>query len=142
MRFSPSTLLLSATLILQQQLVFSTPVPAPVPEAEALKATSFNVATDFPVNIIFESGPAQFGMWVPHDGVFYPTWSLTCLNLPAYTYGACSIPTVDLIGVVAGNGPCSFVGSNGFWSTIAGVAGEGFYTVGPPQTITYIACGP
>jgi hypothetical protein len=136
---SPMIVLLSILAVLQN--ASSSPVPAPIAVPASLQATKFASAADFPVNVIFVSGPAQFGMWVPRDGVFYSTASLTCLNMPAYTYGACSIPTVDQIGVVAGNGPCSFVGSNGFWNTIQGTAGEGFYTVGPPQVITYVSCG-
>lgn len=129
----------SSTLaaLLLPLLVAATPVPDPSPEPlEAVEAA------DFPVNVIMVAGAAEFGLWVPHDGLWYPMAGLTCLNVWANAYGACSTTSVDQVGVVAGYGPCSIVGSNGFWETLPGNAGDGLASVAPPQTLTWISCGP
>lgn len=126
-------------------LSLSTPLPNTSPNWNNLKSrTPLTAAafTDWPTNVIMLGGAQEFGMWIPHDGNWYDLSSIQCLDLPAYALGACDSPTIDNIGVAAGYGPCSFVGSNGFRITIPGVAGDGYYTVGPPQTIQLAACGP
>ena len=86
-------------------------------------------------------GAQQFGMWVPPDGTWYDLCNIECLDLPAYATGPCCSPTIDNIGVAAGNGPCSFVGSDGFSAVVSGNSGTGYYTVGPPQSLVSAACG-
>jgi hypothetical protein len=86
-------------------------------------------------------GSQSFGMWVPPDGTWYNLGNIQCLDEPAYAIGPCNSPTIDQIGVATGNGPCSFVGYNGWSATLSGAAGEGFQTVGPPQRIMQAACG-
>ena len=97
--------------------------------------------SDWPTNVVMLGGSQQFGMWVPPDGTWYNLCKIQCLDLPAYATGPCCSPTIDNIGVAAGNGPCSFVGWNGFSATISGASGSGYYTVGPPQTLVSAACG-
>lgn len=123
--------------ILIPALTVATPVPAPEPAP-----VSADAFADFPVNVIMLAGAAQFGAWIPHDGIWRASSTMTCLNAGANSYGACSTPSYDHVGVVAGNGPCSFIGRNGFFATLQGNAGEGFATIAPPQQITWVACGP
>lgn len=98
-------------------------------------------ADDWPTNVVMVGGSQNYGLWVPVDGTWYDFENIQCLGLPAYALGDCNDITIDNIGVVAGNGPCSFVGSAGWAGTLQGTAGEGFYTVGPPQTIIRGKCG-
>lgn len=98
-------------------------------------------ATDWPTNVVMLGGSQSYGLWIPVDGTWYDFENIECLGLPAYAIGDCNDITVDNIGVVAGNGPCSFVGNAGWAGTIQGNAGEGYYTVGPPQTIIRGKCG-
>ena len=96
---------------------------------------------DWATNVVMLGGSQSYGMWVPPDGTWYDLGTITCLDLPAYAEGPCNSPTIDNIAVAVGNGPCSFVGSNGFEATLSGAAGSGYYTVGPPQTIVSAKCG-
>ncbi|KAH0848411.1 hypothetical protein AYO21_05106 [Fonsecaea monophora] len=97
---------------------------------------------DWPTNVVMVGGSQTYGFWVPTDGTWYELGNIECLGLPAYAIGDCNDVTIDQIGVVAGYGPCSFVGNNGYSSTLDGDAGDGYYTVGPPQNIMAAACGP
>jgi hypothetical protein len=87
-------------------------------------------------------GSQSYGLWVPTDGSWYDLGNIECLGEPANAIGDCNDITVDQIGVVAGNGPCKFVGIAGYSATIPGNPGDGYYTVGPPQNIMSAACGP
>ncbi|KAK5050024.1 hypothetical protein LTR84_004144 [Exophiala bonariae] len=98
-------------------------------------------ASDWPTNVIMLGGSQSYGLYIPVDGTWYDFENIQCLGLPAYAIGDCNDITVDNIGVVAGNGPCSFVGNAGWAGTLQGNAGEGYYTVGPPQTIIRGKCG-
>ncbi len=86
-------------------------------------------------------GSQSFGGYIPPDGTWYQLSTIDCLDLPAYAVGPCDSATIDQIGVAAGDGPCSFVGINGWSSTMSGAAGEGYMTVGPPQRIVLMKCG-
>lgn len=86
-------------------------------------------------------GSQTYGLWVPMDGTWYDLGSITCLGLPAYAEGPCDGVTIDQIGVVAGDGPCSFLGNDGYSATLPGDAGDGYFTVGPPQNIMSAKCG-
>jgi hypothetical protein len=98
-------------------------------------------ADDWPTNVVMIGGSQTYGMWIPTDGVVYDLGTIRCLGLPAYAIGDCNDMTVDKVGVVAGNGPCNFEGWSGWKETIQGVAGEGYYTVGPPQNMKSAQCG-
>lgn len=65
-------------------------------------------------------GSQSYGLWIPVDGTWYDFENIECLGLPAYALGDCNDITVDQIGVVAGNGPCSFVGNAGWAGTLQG----------------------
>jgi len=134
--------ILLTVLVALTAMVSSSPIPATSPNPNTLLGRmSAAIFADFPVNVIFLGGANQFGGWVPTDGSFHSTSDILCLDEPAGTTGACGIPTVDFIGVATGSGPCSFVGTNGFSATMQGNAGDGWYTVGPPQQIIMVACG-
>lgn len=96
---------------------------------------------EWPTDVVFAGGSQIYGMNVPKDGSWYDLGTIQCLGLPAYAIGDCNDMTVDNIGVVAGDGPCSFIGAAGFTITIQGAAGDGYYTVGPPQNILWAKCG-
>jgi len=98
-------------------------------------------AADWPTNVVFVGGSQTYGLWVPDDGAWYDLGNIECLGLPANAIGDCNSVTINQIGVVAGYGPCSFVGNAGYSATIAGNPGDGYYTVGPPQNIMSAACG-
>lgn len=97
---------------------------------------------DWPTNVVMLGGSQTYGLWVPTDGAWYDLGQIECLGIPAYAIGDCNDVTIDKIGVVAGYGPCKFVGSAGYSSTIEGKAGEGYQTVGPPQNIISATCDP
>ena len=99
-------------------------------------------ADAWPTNVIFLGGSQSYGLWVPTDGTWYDLSNIECLGMPANAIGDCNDMTVNDIGVIAGNGPCRFVGMLGYSATIPGNAGDGYYTVGPPQNIMSAACGP
>jgi hypothetical protein len=99
-------------------------------------------ADDWPTNVVFIGGSQSYGMWVPTDGAWYDLGNIECLGLPANAIGDCNDVTINQIGVVAGYGPCRFVGNAGYSATIPGNPGDGYYTVGPPQNILSAACGP
>ncbi|KIW65799.1 hypothetical protein PV04_08022 [Phialophora macrospora] len=99
-------------------------------------------AEDWPTNVVFVGGSQSYGMWVPTDGAWYDLGNIECLGLPANAIGDCNDVTINQIGVVAGYGPCRFVGNAGYSATIPGDPGDGYYTVGPPQNILSAACGP
>ena len=75
------------------------------------------------------------------DGSWYDLGTIECLGTPANAVGDCNDITVDKIGVVAGDGPCSFSGISGWTTTMLGDAGDGWTTVGPPQNIMAAKCG-
>jgi len=97
---------------------------------------------NWPTNVVMVGGSQTYGMWVPTDGTWYDLGNIECLGLPAGAIGDCNGVTIDEIGVVAGYGPCSFVGNAGYSATLPGKPGDGYYTVGPPQNIMSAACGP
>lgn len=97
--------------------------------------------TDWPTNVLFVGGSQTYGLWVPTDGVWYDLGTIVCLGLPAYALGDCDGIAVDQIGVIAGNGPCSFTGISGYTVTVPGNPGDGYTTVGPPQNILAAQCG-
>lgn len=99
-------------------------------------------ATDWPTNVVMVGGSQTYGMWVPTDGAWYDLGNIECLGLPANALGDCNDITINEIGVVAGYGPCNFVGFAGYSATIPGNPDDGYYTVGPPQNIMSAACGP
>lgn len=99
-------------------------------------------STDWPTNVVMLGGSQTYGMWVPTDGTWYDLGGITCLGIPAVATGACNDIVIDHIGVVAGNGPCSFVGLAGWSATLPGKSGDGYWTVGPPQNMMSAACGP
>lgn len=99
-------------------------------------------ASDWPTNVVMVGGSQTYGMWVPTDGAWYDLGNIECLGLPANAIGDCNDVTINQIGVVAGYGPCSFVGNAGYSATLPGNPGDGYYTVGPPQNIMSAACGP
>ncbi len=98
-------------------------------------------SSDWPTNVVMVGGSQTYGLWVPEDGTWYDLGTIQCLGVPADDEGPCNGITIDQIGVVAGDGPCSFIGSDGFVQTIEGGSDEGYYTVGPPQTIASAKCG-
>jgi hypothetical protein len=110
----------------------------PLVKREPVTATAF---ADWPTNVVMQGGSQSYGAWIPPDGSWYDLCDIMCLDLPAYATGPCCHTTVDRIGVAVGNGPCSFVGADGFSATLSGDAGSGYYTVGPPQTLISAACG-
>ena len=97
-----------------------------------LTSAAFATENDWPTNVVMEGGSQIYGMWIPTDCTWHDVGSIECLGLPAYAIGDCNDVTIDHIGVVAGNGPCTFVGNAGYSATIAGNAGDGYQTVGPP----------
>ncbi|OCT54158.1 hypothetical protein CLCR_00213 [Cladophialophora carrionii] len=108
-----------------------------------LTNAAFAASADaWPTNVVFVGGSQSYGMWVPTDGSWYDLGNIECLGLPANAIGDCNDVTINQIGVVAGYGPCRFVGSAGYSTTIPGNPGDGYYTVGPPQNILSAACGP
>jgi hypothetical protein len=104
-------------------------------------STSSFTGEDWPTNVVMLGGSQTYGAWIPPDGTWYYLSAITCLDMPAYATGPCDSPTIDQIGVASGNGPCSFVGINGWGATLSGEAGEGYETVGPPQRIVLGKCG-
>ena len=98
-------------------------------------------ATSWPTNVVMTGGSQTYGMWVPVDGTWYDLGNIECLDEPANAIGDCNDVVIDQIGVVAGNGPCEFVGNAGYSATIPGNPGDGYYTVGPPQNIMSAVCG-
>jgi hypothetical protein len=106
-----------------------------------ISTSAFIKLADFPVNVVFLGGSNQYGGWVPVDAAWHSMADILCIDEPAGSTGACSIPTVDDIGVATGDGPCSFVGVNGFSATVSGASGSGWYSVGPPQQLLMAACG-
>src|ERR1700742_970042 len=92
-------------------------------------------ASDWPTNVVMVGGSQTYGMWVPEDGAWYDLGNIECLGLPANEISEWNDVTINQIGVVAGYGPCSFVGYSGYSATIPGNPGDGYYTVGPPQNI-------
>ena len=126
-------------------IVASTPVVRKSLNPSFLKVRSpiSNEAfSDWPTNVVMVGGSQTYGMWVPMDGTWYDLGSIQCLGLPAYAIGPCNSITIDQIGVVAGDGPCSFIGVSGYTVTMPGDAGDGYQTVGPPQEILSAKCGP
>jgi hypothetical protein len=113
----------------------------PNPIAIRSPITNEAFSTDWPTNFLMVGGSQTYGGWVPEDGNWYNFANILCLGMPAYALGDCNDITVDHIGVVAGNGPCSFTGSAGLSVTLQGTSGEGYYTVGPPQRIISAKCG-
>jgi len=99
-------------------------------------------ADSWPTNVVFVGGSQSYGAWVPTDGSWYDLGNIECLGEPANAIGDCNDMTVNQIGVIAGYGPCSFVGYAGYSATLPGNPGDGYYTVGPPQNIMSAACGP
>ncbi|EXJ57202.1 hypothetical protein A1O7_07549 [Cladophialophora yegresii CBS 114405] len=99
-------------------------------------------ADAWPTNVVFVGGSQSYGLWIPTDGSWYDLGSIECLGLPANAIGDCNDVTINQIGVVAGYGPCTFVGNAGYSATIPGNPGDGYYTVGPPQNILSATCGP
>ena len=69
----------------------------------------------------------------------YDLRNVQCLALPSYAFGACRDVAVSQIGVVAGFGPCQFVGLNGLKLSVSG--GAGYHQVSPPQNIVSASCG-
>lgn len=106
-----------------------------------VSASAFAAADDWPTNVVFTGGSQSYGLWVPPDGKWYDFENIQCLGTPAYAIGDCNDITIDQIGVVAGNGPCTFATSTGSYITVAGNPGDGFTTVGPPQRMLGAACG-
>ena len=111
------------------QLASSFPSPEPQQNFE-------NWPADWPTNVVLTAGDQSLGTLIPPDATLHQLAEFTCLELPAY-----ATPSVDLIGIAAGSGPCTFLGRDGFSQTLSGLAGEGFYTVGPPQALIQVACG-
>lgn len=108
-----------------------------------LTSDAFAASADaWPTNVVMVGGSQTYGMWVPTDGAWYDLGNIECLGLPANAIGDCNDVSVNEIGVVAGYGPCRFVGNAGYSATIPGKPGDGYYTVGPPQNIMSAACGP
>ena len=116
------------------QLATSHPSPQPQQSFESWPA-------DWPTNVILMAGDQLLGTLIPRDGTLHQLAEFTCLELPAYAVGPCNTLSVDLIGIAAGSGPCTFLGRDGFSQTLPGLAGEGFYTVGPPQALIQVTCG-
>jgi hypothetical protein len=123
-------------LLLAHLLHLATTLPSPQPQQDFE-----NWPADWPTNVILTAGDQFLGMLIPKDGNLHQLSEFRCLELPAYAVGPCNTPSVDLIGVAAGSGPCSFSGYDGFNQTLPGLAGDGFYTVGPPQALIQVACG-
>jgi len=129
--------LASATPIVRKSLN-----PKYIQARSPLTAAAFSTAsTDWPTNVVMVGGFQTYGMWVPTDGAWYDLGNIECLGVPADAIGDCNDITINEIGVVAGYGPCSFVGNAGYSSTLPGNPGDGYYTVGPPQNIMSAACG-
>ncbi|KAK4938162.1 hypothetical protein LTR10_021321 [Elasticomyces elasticus] len=139
--------LLSFFIISVSTLVAASPVVRKTLNPRRLKIRSplsdavFDATSDWPTNVVMTGGSQTYGMWVPIDGTWYDLGSITCLGLPAYAEGPCDGMTIDQIGVVSGDGPCDFIGDDGYSVSIPGVAGGGYYTVGPPQNIMSAKCG-
>eukprot|EP01099_Mayorella_cantabrigiensis_P006674 TRINITY_DN5651_c0_g1_i1.p1 TRINITY_DN5651_c0_g1~~TRINITY_DN5651_c0_g1_i1.p1 ORF type:complete len:146 (-),score=15.90 TRINITY_DN5651_c0_g1_i1:464-901(-) len=106
-----------------------------------ISTSAFAAADDWPTNVVFTGGSQSYGLWVPPDGTWYDFENIQCLGTPAYAIGDCNDITIDQIGVVPGNGPCTFTTSAGSNIVVAGKAGDGFTTVGPPQRILGAVCG-
>jgi hypothetical protein len=115
--------------------------PHPLTVRSPVSDDAFSSSTDWPTNVVMVGGSQTYGMYVPEDGTWYDLGTIQCLGIPADAIGPCNGVTIDQIGVVSPNGPCSFVGNNGYSETIQGTAGEGYYTVGPPQNILQAKCG-
>ena len=115
---------------------FATSLPSPEPQQ-----TFENWPADWPTNVILTAGDQFLGTLIPQDGTLHQLAEFTCLELPAYAVGPCNTPSVDQIGIAVGSGPCTFLGRDGFSQILSGLAGEGFYTVGPPQALIQVACG-
>jgi len=141
-----STGLLTICLISLLGIASANPIVRKSLNPELLKVrsplTNEAFSSDWPTNVVMVGGSQTYGMWVPTDGAWYDLGNIECLGLPAYAIGDCNDVTINQIGVVAGNGPCRFVGNAGYSATIPGNAGDGYYTVGPPQNIMSAACGP
>ncbi|KIW12291.1 hypothetical protein PV08_09568 [Exophiala spinifera] len=103
--------------------------------------SSFATDSEWPTNVLFLGATQTYGFWVPMDGSWYDLGGITCLGLPAYAEGPCNGMTINAVGVVAGDGPCSFLGNDGYSATLAGDAGDGWFAVAPPQNIISAKCG-
>ncbi|KAJ9615049.1 hypothetical protein H2200_001123 [Cladophialophora chaetospira] len=135
-----------ATLL---NLAFANPIvrkslnPQLLKARSSLSAEAFAAAADtWATNVVFVGGSQTYGGWVPPDCSWYDLGNIECLGLPANAIGDCNDMTVNQIGVIAGYGPCSFVGNAGYSATLAGKAGDGYQTVGPPQNIMSATCCP
>ncbi|KAJ9622130.1 uncharacterized protein PV06_05800 [Exophiala oligosperma] len=116
--------------------------PKYVQKRSPVTASAF-AATDaeWPTNVLFTGASQTYGLWVPMDGAWYDLGGITCLGLPAYAEGPCNGVTINAVGVVAGDGPCSFLGNDGYSATLPGNAGDGWFAVAPPQNIMSAKCG-
>lgn len=126
-------------------VVFAGPIVRKSLNPQLIKARSpLSAVADaetWATDVVMVGGSQTYSMWVPTDGTWYDLGNIECLGLPADAIGDCNDITIDQIGVVAGYGPCKFVGNNGYSATIPGNPGDGYYTVGPPQNIMSAACG-
>ncbi|KAL6250688.1 hypothetical protein RBB50_002991 [Rhinocladiella similis] len=104
-------------------------------------ASAFATDTEWATNVLFLGASQTYGLWVPMDGSWYDLGGITCLGLPAYAEGPCNGVTINAVGVVAGDGPCSFLGNDGYSATLPGDAGDGWFPVAPPQNIMSAKCG-
>jgi hypothetical protein len=141
-----SLIFISFWLFAWLELASATPIvkslnPSFLKVRSPLTDEAFASDTDWPTNVVMVGASQTYGMWVPMDGTTYDLGQITCLGLPAYAEGPCNGVTIDQIGVVAGDGPCTFKGNDGYIETVPGVAGDGYYTVAPPQNIMFATCG-
>ncbi|KAK5195485.1 hypothetical protein LTR99_002007 [Exophiala xenobiotica] len=126
-----SLIFISFWLFAWLELASATPIvkslnPSFLKVRSPLTDEAFASDTDWPTNVVMVGASQTYGMWVPMD---------------AYAEGPCNGVTIDQIGVVAGDGPCTFKGNDGYVETVPGVAGDGYYTVAPPQNIMFATCG-
>ena len=105
--------------------------------ALTLSINSDPTLPDWPTNVVLYAGPQNLGLCLPLDGVWYDLGTRECYDLPAQAFGMCGDLVADGIAVADGNGPCSFVGEDGFFVTID----SGFQVIGPPQPLVSGARG-
>ena len=126
----PSTTYLTASIL----LLVASATPTLKAEARFLRPRA-----DWQTNTVMLGGSQSYGFYLPDDGNWHDLSEFQCLDLPAYAIGPCDSPTIDQIGLLAGQS-CTFIGTDGWTATLSGAVGEGFSTVGPPQRVVMGKC--
>ena len=90
-------------------------------------------------NVLFIAGADQIIFHLPRDEQIYDLGNFFCADVQAVAIGRCNDISVSQISVEDGQEPCTFVGIDGFITTID--QGNTLVAVAPPQNILSATCG-